>query len=41
MRECYRVLAPGGMAIFTLAGYFDRQETRTLAKPDWMGHYPR
>lgn len=39
MRECWRVLVPGGVAIFTLAGYFDRRETRVLPKPDWMGHH--
>ena len=39
VRECYRVLKPGGFALFTLAGDFTKQETEHLFKPDWMGHY--
>jgi len=39
LRECCRVMRPGGVAIFTLAGNFKRQKTMHLTKPDWIGHY--
>ncbi len=39
LRECYRVLKPGGIALFTVAGDFTVQETRKLHKVDWLGHY--
>ncbi len=38
-QECFRVIKPGGFALFTLAGDFTRKETKHLPKPDWMGHY--
>jgi len=39
VRECYRVIKPGGFALFTLAGDFTKQETKSLPEPDWIGHY--
>jgi SAM-dependent methyltransferase len=39
LRECFRVLKPGGIALFTVAGDFSQQETQSLKAPDWLGHY--
>jgi len=39
LKECYRVIRPGGFALFTLAGDFTRQGTKHLPEPDWIGHY--
>ena len=38
LAECARVLMPGGVAIFTIPGDYDKQATRYLEKPDLNGH---
>lgn len=39
LRECARVLQPGGLAVFTIPGDFPAQTTRTFPVPDLNGHY--
>ena len=38
LAECARVLMPGGVAVFTIPGDYDKQATRYLEKPDLNGH---
>ena len=38
LRECARVLRPGGLAVFTIPGDYHKQQTWTLDKPDANGH---
>ncbi len=38
LRECARVLMPGGLAVFTIPGDYHKQETWTLPTPDANGH---
>lgn len=38
LRECARVVMPGGLAVFTMPGDYDQQPTRVLATPDANGH---
>ena len=37
--ECARVLKPGGIAVFTVPGDFDKASTKQFEKPDDNGHY--
>lgn len=37
--ECARVLKPGGIAVFTVPGDFDKAATQQFEKPDDNGHY--
>lgn len=39
MRECFRVIRPGGKAIFTIPGDYHSEETVIYDKPDGNGHY--
>lgn len=38
LRECARVLKPGGVAVFTIPGDYDQQATRVFDQPDANGH---
>lgn len=38
LRECARVLMPGGLAVFTIPGDFDQHDTWYFDKPDSTGH---
>ena len=38
LRECARVLVPGGLAVFTMPGDYHKQQTRVLDTPDANGH---
>lgn len=38
LRECARVLVPGGIAVFTIPGDFDKPETWYFDQPDSTGH---
>ncbi|MBP6016357.1 MAG: class I SAM-dependent methyltransferase [Candidatus Promineofilum sp.] len=38
LRECARVLQPGGVAVFTIPGDYDQPITRTFDQPDANGH---
>ncbi len=38
LRECARVLQPGGVAVFTIPGDYDQPATRTFDRPDANGH---
>jgi hypothetical protein len=38
LRECARVLRPGGLAVFTMPGDYRQQRTQVLDKPDANGH---
>lgn len=38
LRECARVLKPGGVAIFTIPGDYDKAATRYFEQPDNNGH---
>jgi len=38
LRECARVLRPGGLAVFTMPGDYHQQQTQVLDKPDANGH---
>lgn len=38
LRECARVLKPGGVAIFTIPGDYDKAATRYFNQPDSNGH---
>lgn len=38
LRECARVLKPGGAAVFTIPGDYDQQATRAFDRPDDNGH---
>jgi SAM-dependent methyltransferase len=37
--ECARVLRPGGVAVFTIPGDYEKQKTVVFSKPDGNGHY--
>lgn len=39
IKECFRVLSPGGTAIFTIPGNYQEDETVTFPQPDGNGHY--
>ena len=38
LRECARVLMPGGLAVFTIPGDYHKWDTWTLPTPDANGH---
>ncbi len=38
LSECARIVMPGGLAIFTIPGDFEKQETWYFDKPDANGH---
>ncbi len=38
LRECARVLMPGGLAVFTMPGDYHQQPTQVLDTPDANGH---
>jgi hypothetical protein len=38
LRECARVLVPGGLAVFTMPGDYHQQRTQVLDEPDANGH---
>ncbi len=38
LAECARVLMPGGVAVFTIPGDYDRPATRYFESPDPNGH---
>jgi hypothetical protein len=38
LRECARVLKPGGIGVFTIPGDYDGRPTRTFDQPDDNGH---
>ncbi len=38
LRECARVLMPGGLAVFTIPGDYHQWDTQTLPTPDANGH---
>lgn len=39
LRECARILMPGGLALYTIPGDFEKQATWTFDKPDATGHF--
>ena len=38
LRECARVLVPGGLAVFTMPGDYHKQQTRVLDTPDAVSY---
>lgn len=39
VRECARIVKPGGIALFTIPGDFSKAPTREYRRPDGNGHY--